>query len=161
MAQLDTTPPKKSLIPWIFVAFFGVLIVVNIVFVTLAFDSYSGLADDDPYDRGITYNRVLEGEEIQKALGWSVDLQKQRDQGGDFLRLSAADKAGAPLSRADISAKLYRPVIEGMDQNLVFEDKGEGVFEARLDGVPKGNWELRVLIESGVHSYRFSQRVLL
>ncbi|MCK5574981.1 MAG: FixH family protein [Sphingomonadales bacterium] len=161
MNKTDVSETKKSLIPWIFVGFFVVLFAVNIVFVTLAYDSYSGLADEDPYGRGVAYNKNLAAEEAQMAMGWAVRLEKTRDDAGGLLRLHTAGQDGTPLARAGVIAKLYRPVIEGMDQNLTFADMGQGVFEARLDDVPKGNWELRVLIKADDLSYRFSQRVIL
>ena len=152
--------PKKSRIPLIIFAFFGVLIAVNIVFVTTAFKTFSGLADEDPYERGIAYNDTLHKAEAQEQLGWQVDLRRERFDGMAHLVIDLKDADGNALEGAVITAKLYRPVVQGMDQAVQFMAV-DGSYRASLEGAHGGNWELRVLIERGEDSYRFSRRLVL
>ena len=64
---------SQSNIPYIFVAFFAVIIAVNLVYIYLAKSTWRGVETENSYQKGLNYNEVLKQEKKQQELGWSVD----------------------------------------------------------------------------------------
>ncbi|MFW5680782.1 MAG: FixH family protein, partial [Pseudomonadota bacterium] len=66
-----TEPARKSRwIPWAFVAFFGVVFLVNGVMVYFAVTTFAGVERRDAFKRAQSYNEVLAEARAQAALGW-------------------------------------------------------------------------------------------
>ena len=55
------------LYPWIFVAAMGLVILVNAGMIYLAVHSFTGLATQDPYGKGLAFNRTLAAAQAQAA----------------------------------------------------------------------------------------------
>ena len=49
-------PNRLRWVPWAFVGFFGVVLLANSAMLWVAFSTWTGLAADRAYDRGIHYN---------------------------------------------------------------------------------------------------------
>ena len=75
---------KHSKIPYIFIAFFAVIIVVNLIYIYLSQKSWRGVIFPDSYRRGVEYNETLKLEEAQKKLGWSIEIQSKDLGDGNF-----------------------------------------------------------------------------
>ncbi len=154
---------KSSWIPWIFVGCMIVVVVVNAIMVTLAVRSWSGLVVSKPYERGVAYNRVLEAQHRQDALGWRFQAAYEVT-GDDFdgrVVLLASDKAGLPMDGLRLEAKLVRPV-ERLDPiPLVFDPAGGGRYVARASVPKPGQWELKALIASGDDTYTLAERLFV
>ena len=58
----------------IVLAFFGIVMAVNAVFISLALKSNPGVVTKDYYERGIHFNDTLEQANYQKELGWTGEL---------------------------------------------------------------------------------------
>ena len=69
------------------VAFFGVIIAVNLTFVYFALDSWPGLTTQHAYEEGIAYNKTLEQAAAQNEMGWTsrVALGAPMPKGGRVL----------------------------------------------------------------------------
>ena len=59
-------PHKGTWVLFSFVAFFGVIIAVNSVFITTALNSHSGVVTKQPYEKGLAYNQYLEKAEYYR-----------------------------------------------------------------------------------------------
>lgn len=147
-------------IPWLFAGFFGVVIAANAVMVYLAVSSFTGLQTEDHYLRGLAYNRVLEADRAQRALGWqvAVDFRPTGARRGRIVA-EARDAAGTPLADAVVVAHLVRPAASGHDMDVILTAGPEGTHAAEVELPLPGLWELqtRIVHRSGV--YRLAQRI--
>lgn len=129
-------------------AFFGIVIAVNIAFVHLALDSWTGLTDHDSYRTGLSWNRTLERDAAQKALGWSTDVDTRltgpaAGDGRAFeVTLTIRDRAGQPVTGLVFTGEARHPVLEVGDRPLSFVDAGGGVYKGTAVLPSAANWEL-------------------
>ncbi len=150
-------PRKSNWIPWVFVGAMLVVIAVNAVVVTYALKSFSGLAVDKPYERGVRYNDVLAAQKGQDALGWRVSVNVEAGQ----LVLRIQDRDGQPLDRVGITGRLERPVSNDAPLSLVFTATGEGRFVAPLNTPHPGQWDVKAALRHGDEQYLLVQRIMV
>jgi nitrogen fixation protein FixH len=157
MTAIET--PRKSLwIPWVFVGAMLVVIAVNGVLVTYALKSFSGLAVDKPYERGVQYNQVLAVKAHQDALGWKVETQVR----GHVLEIHLTGRDGAPMDRVTVSGELERPLGKLAPVALSFTAVGNGRYVAKLDDVPQhGQWDVNATLLNGDERYLLVERVFV
>ncbi len=130
-------------------AFFGLVIAVNGIFVVLALQSWSGLSTDDAYRRGLTYNETLRQAEAQRALGWQAraDLAPLAD-GRARLSIVFTDRADAPVDGLVIVGQLRRPSREGADRAVELASQGSGRYGTDVDLPLRGQWDLHLRADS-------------
>jgi len=126
-------------------AFFGVVIAVNGIFIVLALRSWSGLSTDDAYRRGLTYNETLARAETQRALDWRAQAALQPGASG-MARLTVvfADRAGAPVEGLAISGELRRPARADLDRDVELVREGPGLYGADVNLPLSGQWDVRL-----------------
>lgn len=148
-------------IPWIFVAGFALVILVNGVMIYIALASFTGLQTEEHYQRGLEYNQVLEAERTQEALGWTVDVNAE-DTGDRRILLSirAADATGSPLNGADVKARLVRPVQSGHDMDVILSARGHGRYAADVELPLRGQWDILAQITHPSGSYTKATRIV-
>ncbi len=117
------------------VAFFGVVIAVNLVMADRAISTFPGLEVANSY---VASQRFNAEKKAQLALGWKVDVAFE----GNTLVLAITDAGGQPVEVAKLDARLGRATEAKDDQipGFVFRD-GAYVAPMSLD---YGNWELRL-----------------
>jgi nitrogen fixation protein FixH len=146
IAEPQTKSPKlmtgrKVLI--IMICFFAVIFTMNGVLAWLAFDSWSGLVVDKPYERGIKYNDVLSAAKTQHALGWRVDVSfDAQGDGKGRLAITAADKTGQKLDDLNWTGVLKRPTYEGEDVVVAVKTVSGGSYQAQISVPKPGQWDL-------------------
>ena len=117
-----------------FIAFFGVIVAVNAVFITTALKTHSGVVTKQPYEKGLAYDEILQAAQNQP------DLQQEAIYENGVLRWSLKTEDGQPLN-ADVSALLVRPVQGGYDYEAPLLKIGNGIYEAALELPMKGRWD--------------------
>lgn len=147
-------------IPWLFAGFFGVVIMANATMVYFAVSSFTGLQTEDHYLRGLAYNRVLEAERAQQALGWeiTVEFQSTGPLRGHII-VHARDAAGAPLGDATIVAHFVRPAESGYDMDIRLSAERDGVQTAEVELPLPGLWEIQTQIVHPSGVYRTARRI--
>lgn len=131
-------------------AMFGVIIAVNLVFVYLAIDTFTGVTRENPYQEGLEYNEVLAARESQRDLGWQGDVTfSKAGAGEDSITVTLTDRAGAPLSGLTLDGVLRRPTHEGMDQTLTWHEGAPGSYSTQVALPRRGNWDLEVSADDG------------
>jgi nitrogen fixation protein FixH len=121
------------------VAFFGVVIAVNLALAFYARSSWTGLVVENAYVASQEFNeRAAEGK-AQAALGWAGTLVI--DGRGVGYRL--LDRAGKPVELKQVSVKLRRPAYASEDQTLDLAPTGDGGF-ASGERVRDGLWIVEV-----------------
>ncbi len=126
-------------------AFFGVVIAANAIFIVLAIQSWSGLSTDDAYRRGLAYNETLRQAEIQRTLGWlaRADLVPLLD-GRARLGVVFTDRDDVPVEGLVVLGQLRRPSHERLDQPVELTRQGPGHYGTDLDLPLPGQWDLRL-----------------
>ncbi len=132
--KTDVKGTGGKLILLYFVAFFGVIIAVNVVFMYFAVTTFTGLVTEDPYEKGLAYNKVLEKAKAQPKL-----IQNAVYENG-VLRWSLSDEDNISLDSAAVTAQIMRPVKSGFDFEVKLEYKGGNIYEAKLDLPMHGAW---------------------
>ena len=149
-------------IPWAFVAFFGVVFAANGAWVAVAVATWTGMSvEGSPYDRGLAYNEALAAARAQEALGWraGLDFEGHGPTGG-ALDFTLADRAGVPLTGAEVRARFVRPSHQGQDFELDLPETAAGRYGAEV-GLPlPGLWEVRVRAARGGHGYDLTERIV-
>lgn len=144
----------------IMLAFFGVIIAVNLTMATLARTSWAGLVVQNTYVASQEFNQKAEEGREQAALGWQAELSI-RD---GVLRFALADAEGRPVRLAGGSATLHRPVGAADDMTVTLAAAGDAL-ETPL-AVEDGAWIVEVLAQTGADAgldrpYRETRRIQL
>lgn len=165
--SLSQKPPGRllRLEPWplAIVLFFVVVVAVNLLLVRLSQLSWTGLVTEGAYVKGLAFNRTLEAQRAQEALGWRVALDVSLLSVGREGRLlvSLWDRHGQPLSGVGIQGVLFRPVHQGVDQSFVLAEVQPGIYGAGVMVPLPGQWEVRLNMVASGDSYHYVQRIHL
>lgn len=157
------TRPSGSLIPWIFVGCMGLVLAVNAGMVAAAISTYSGLAHDNAFGRGLAYNRLLEAQERQDGLGWRVEVELGAADGldgGRHVRVGLADATGAALAEGRATLELRRPVERVAPVQVPLEPAGPGAFEGRVVLSRAGQFDARVVVVRGADRLDATRRIV-
>lgn len=126
-----------------FVAFFGIVFLVNGVFLYYAVATFSGFDTRDAYRRGLHYNqRILEAER-QATLGWKARVEY--DRGAGRLVVGLTDHAARPLAGLSLDGMLRHPASEARDLALAFAEIAPGRYAAQARPAP-GQWIAAVAV---------------
>lgn len=151
MTSSPSTPGKFTgrHMALIMVAFFGVVIAVNLTMATFATRTFGGKVVENSYVAGQQFNGWLAKGRAQEQLGWTAatDLEDSRQV---TLRLQAG---AAPLAGAQVSATAQHPVGRAEDVTLEFVRVAPGVYRS-LAPLPAGRWKVHLIIRSGAGEMR-------
>ncbi len=119
------------------IAFFGVIIAVNLVLAVQAVSTFPGLEVKNSYVASQTFDAEREA---QEALGWSVAPAYDADR--DELRLTFTDASGFAAPVANLSVLVGRPTEAKQDVTPVFTEVS-GSFVAPVV-LARGKWMMHV-----------------
>lgn len=138
---------KSSKIPYFFVIFFSVFIIVDLIYIYLANKTWRGVSSGDAYQKGLNYNQILELQNRQQQLGWKIttNFENRGDKNG-ILKVKIVDKDSNYFDLAKVVVKLRRPTQEGFDfeQNLIYQ--GDGWYKSYIDFPLKGQWQFEIVV---------------
>lgn len=126
-------------------AFFALVIAVNVAFAVLALRSFPGEDVRRSYLQGLQYNDTLAERRAQAALGWRIEV----GQRAGALEVFANNRNGEPLDRLTVQGELQRRADARFDRSLTFEHVGAGRYVARVEDLAPGAWRLRARAEDG------------
>jgi nitrogen fixation protein FixH len=136
------------------VAFFGVVVAVNLLMAVMAGRSWTGLAVKSAYVASQHYNEVLDEARRQHERGWAASLGLHAGTPVVSLR----DRNGSPVSGLVLAARFERATHEGADVSLDLSERGAGVYVADRP-LAAGLWLARV--ESRAQGQDFRQEFRL
>lgn len=142
----------------IMLAFFGVIIAVNVTMAIMATRSWSGIVVEDTYIASQEFNsRAAEGR-AQAALGWQSELAIA----DGTVRYRLTDLGGAAVWSNAVTAVFRHPADEAADHEALLERDESGSFVARVD-LPDGQWIVSVAAEVTAldQPYREARRVTI
>ena len=140
---------KPSKIPYIFFAFFAVILAVNIFYIYLSNKTWRGIETEDAYQKGLKYNDTLKAAKDQKELGWKINTTYMPvgPQEGKIL-VQVLDKNSQLIKGADLVINCKRPVQAGSDFSM--DLKAEGIFYKSEIKFPfKGQWDVEIVATKG------------
>ncbi len=141
----------------IILAFFGVIITVNLTMATFATTSWSGFVVKNSYVASQQFNEKAERGRAQAALGWTGTLSIE----GATLRYSLADAEGRPVPLEAVDVNFRRPVSDTEDRSFALAPGAEG-WEAAAPDLHEGVWIVEVDADaSRDQPFRDVRRVLL
>jgi nitrogen fixation protein FixH len=148
-------------VPMLFVAGFLVVIGVNATLIIFAQDTFSGLETASPYERGLDYNKALAAQAEQDRLGWQAQAKITGENGVRSLVVRMTDRDGRPMDGLALSAYLVRPANEGLDLTISPRPMGGGRYVAEFALPADGQWELRLVAQSGDAVWQHSERLFV
>jgi len=172
--------------PALIVSFFVGVIVINVVFVTVAEQGITGLfaellpkpkgsevADSrfpgvvshDFQEKEALYNAYLEEVQAQKQRGWQVRygwLGKPRQQQPAELVLLVTDREGRPLSGARVEGSFLRTSSSRDDFTFEMNEVAQGKYQTQISMPLPGLWRMVLRVHRGEdqHEIRATTSVL-
>ena len=145
------------------VAFFGVVIGVNLVMMRLAIQTLPGTEVDSAYSASLAYQKEIAAAHDQNARNWKVDAHVERSgQGGATLRIEARDNNGRPMSGLKFQGRFERPTDRRADLPVVLAEVGNGIYRGSAPAIAPGQWDLVLEgIGAGQRLFLSKNRVLL
>lgn len=137
----------------ILVAFFGIVIAVNVLMATVAIETFGGTVVDNSYVASQEFNGWLARARHQARLGWrhDVTLDAQRHP---VIVLRRSD--GSPIEHARVNATAVHPLGRAPDIPFHFVQTGEGSYRAAR-ALPPGRWSVTYVVRSGSDEQRLVQ----
>jgi len=145
------------------VAFFGLVIGVNVTMMKLAIATLPGTDVDSPYAAGLTYDREISAAHDQAARKWQVSAHiERRADGAATLQVDARDARGQPMSGLKFGGRLERPTDKRSDLQVELSEAGIGIYRGNAASVPPGQWDLVIEGEArGQRVFMSRNRVIL
>ena len=143
MASAAPKPLTGLKVLLILIAFFGVVIGVNVTMMELAITTLPGTDVDSPYAAGLTYEKEIRAAQDQAARKWQVNANIQRgSDGGATLQVEARDAGGRPVTGLKFQGRLERPTDKRADLAVELTEIGIGIYRGNALAVPPGQWDL-------------------
>ena len=161
LASKNTKELKGRHVLMMLVAFFGVIIAVNTIFITKAVSSFSGEDVKRSYRQGLEYNKTIQARSEQASLGWNVtaNVVSSPETGQRFI-IRMSDEKNMPIENLMISGVFKRPTNLAKDEEVSFSERGQGIYEAQIN-LPKGQWHLKAIAGLTQKSFRFENQFVI
>lgn len=142
---------------YIMIAFFGVVIAVNVAMAMVASRSWTGLVVENSYVASQHFNEELAAAREQEKLGWQSALAVT----GRSARVRITFDEGEAVTGLSVQLGLSRPTYEADDQVVQMSETAPGEYAAEVSLKP-GAWnaELTAQTRSGKR-YRKIHRLIV
>lgn len=140
MAMTRPTPGswKREPLVWMLIAIPLSAVIMGVIMITLAIQSWSGLVVDDYYKKGKQINRVLARDKFAYELGLVASFKLEAD-GSVEIRF---DPAVQFVPGDEIELELIHATMPGLDQKLVVRKHATHLFGGKIKLPGKGRWNL-------------------
>lgn len=143
-------------------AFFGVVITVNVIMARFAVSTFAGVETESSYKAGLAFTVEHQAAERQAAMHWKVEVALASTGGADReVSVTVRDAAGKPLTGLVADGELAHPTDARRDVALDLVPLGEGRYRARTEA-GAGQWDLVIdFAQGGERVFRSKNRVQL
>lgn len=129
---------KQEPLVWLLIAIPMAAVIMGVVMLTLAIQSYSGLVVDDYYKKGKQINRVIARDRLAYELGLAAAVGFSDD---GLVEVRFAPELGfVPGDKIELS--LVHATKPGLDQSVVLTRKGGLLLTGDLSLRGEGRWNL-------------------
>ncbi len=158
--QTESRSWKQEPLVWLMIGIPLSAVIMGIVMLTLAIQSYSGLVVDDYYKKGKQINRVIARDRFAWELG--LDAALSFDQGLVEIRF---DPSVSHVPGDQIELSLVHATRPGLDQRLLLERRDTRLYRGQLELVGEGRWNVALQTEdwriTGSMQFPDQQRIRL
>ena len=123
---------------WLLIAIPSSAVIMGVVMITLALNSFSGLVVDDYYRKGKQINLVLARDKLAYELGLAAGISL--DSSGRVEIRFDPDVLVIPGERIEL--RLIHATRPGLDQDLIFDNDRLRLLEAELQPPGPGRWNI-------------------
>lgn len=165
-ASEDHRPLTGRAVLVMLLAFFGVVIGVNVIMARYAVTTFAGVETESSYKAGLAFAAEHQAAERQQARHWSVEvalLSAPVPAAGDGreVTIRVRDAEGRPLSALAADGRFAHPTDARRDVDLDLVPLGDGRYRARAAAGP-GQWDLVIdFAQGGERLFRSKNRVQL
>ncbi len=132
------------------IAFFGVVIGVNVTLAKFAIDTLPGTEVDSAYSASLAYQAEIAAARDQAGRGWKIGAHVERNADGNAdVRVEARDRNGAALQGLKFTGRLERPADRRADRPVELAAAGDAIYRGRVSGLAAGLWDLVLEADSG------------
>ena len=144
------------------VAFFAVVAAVNVIMMTAAVTTFSGVETVNSYQAGVSFAREEAAAEAQESRHWRVNSSLRPQANGlTQVELSAQDRTGQPLAGLEATVSLIHPNDRRLDRPVTMLANAPGRFSGVVTPSP-GQWDLVIeLSRDGERLFRSKERIIL
>jgi len=144
-------------------AFFTVVIGVNVVMIHYAVSTLPGTEVDSAYSASLAYEGEIKAARQQNARGWKIDAHIDRGADGSAtLNVHARDAQGVALAGLTVSGRLERPTDRRADEAFDIAEGSGGHYRGTAQGVLPGQWELVIEADAdGKRMFLSRNRIVL
>lgn len=138
----------------ILVAFFGIVIAVNLIMARYAIGTFGGTVVDNSYVASQKYNRWLDEAARQEKLGWTpkVNIDSNRQ-----IVVSVMEN-GTQLSGVTGDGWAIHPLGRAPNKRLTFTTSPSGVLRS-VQSLPSGRWSVQLALRRGSDTVKLSTPV--
>jgi len=129
---------KREPLVWMIIAIPLSAVIMGVVMITLAIQSYSGLVVDDYYKKGKQINRVLARDKVAYELGLAAGFKLEAD--GSIEIRFAPEVQIIPGDK--IVLELVHATMPGLDQKLIMLRNETHLLAGEINLSGKGRWNL-------------------
>ena len=122
---------------WLLIAIPSTAVIMGVVMITLALQSFSGMVVDDYYRKGKQINRVLARDRLAYELGLAAGF-RVHNSGRLEIRFDPEVKV-IPGERIEL--RLVHATRPGLDRDLIF-DNDRLYLQAELQLAGRGRWNI-------------------
>ena len=146
--MIGSQPPKHRPLTgrhvlFMLVAFFGVVIGVNLVMMRFAIQTLPRTEVDSAYSASLAYEKQIVAARDQNARSWKVDAHVERSgQSGATLQVEARDNNGRPMSGLKFQGRFERPTDRRADLPVTLAEVGIGIYRGSAASIAAGQWDL-------------------
>lgn len=156
--------PRRSWIPYVFVVGMAIVFAMNAALVWFALSTWTGLVAERPYERGVAYNRVLEAEARQAALGWRAEIAFTPRPGATnagTIAITILDHEAKGLAGLVVEVSVERPLENLAPIRLEPVYAGAGRYVAEVELPRRGQWNVSVHAAQGGDSLIAVNRIVV
>lgn len=157
----ETIRKSDKWIPWYFVMFFVVLVVLDLILCYIAISTGTGVVTDNSYKKGLEYGKVIEAIDKQNLSGISGDISFSSGKAnGGTLAFALQDAGGNYMKNAQVTAKIIRPTQDGYDFDVTLNAEDNG-YSASVQFPKAGQWRIAVTANLDGNRYYYAKRIVV
>jgi nitrogen fixation protein FixH len=131
------------------IAFFAVVVGVNMIMVRAAISTFGGLETESSYKAGLAFGGEIAAAQAQEARHWQVAGKIfPASDGTTAVAINAQDAVGRPLTGLDAVVRLAHPTDRRLDHTLVMRENAPGQFRGTTASA-MGEWDLVIELSRG------------
>ena len=161
--SISPKPLTGGKVLFMLVAFFGIVLGVNMIMMRLAIQTLPGSDVDSAYTASLSYEKEIAAAQDQNARNWKVDAHVRRGaDGGATLQVEARDTDGKPMSGLRFQGRFERPTDRRADQPVALAEMADGVYRGNAPLLAAGQWDLVLEgVAAGRRMFLSKNRVVL